>query len=174
MKDVTESSGSVPKIWLTQNFIKHGTLNPPIPRIQAINSPTQKPPPKTVHRLNFALLSLRKCAFIFHPQTRRHSHGNSYRLDYRYTAGIATNRFCAGWRWFVECGAELDWGDLRWLGDWNRFHTNDVGLRGLGEDLCFYDCVSVSVSVSNWTLSYKSAIGKLNPILDRVIISPAV
>ncbi|TAG54764.1 MAG: HEAT repeat domain-containing protein [Oscillatoriales cyanobacterium] len=68
------------------------------PRIQAINSPTQKSAAKTAHRLNFALLSLRRCAFVFHPQTRRHSHGNSYRLDYRYTAGIAANRFCGGWR----------------------------------------------------------------------------
>ena len=67
-------------------------------RIQAINSPTQKSPAKTAHRLNFALLSLRRCAFIFHPQTRRHSHGNSCRLDYRYTAGIALNRFSGGWR----------------------------------------------------------------------------
>ncbi len=68
------------------------------PRIQAINSATQKSAAKTAHRLNFALLSLLRCAFVFLPQTRRRSNGNSYRLDYRYTAGIAVNRFSGGWR----------------------------------------------------------------------------
>jgi hypothetical protein len=68
------------------------------PGIQAINSATQKSAAKTAHRLNFALLSLLRCAFVFLPQTRRHSNGNSYRLDYRYTAGIAVNRFSGGWR----------------------------------------------------------------------------
>jgi len=81
------------------------------PRIQAINSATQKSTAKTAHRLNFALLSLLRCAFVFLPQTRRHSNGNSYRLDYRYTAGIAVNRFSGGWRGFVGCGTGLDWGD---------------------------------------------------------------
>jgi hypothetical protein len=78
------------------------------PRIQAINSATQKSPAKTAHRLNFALVSLRRCAFIFGPQTRRRSNGNSYRLDYRYTAGIALNKFSAKSRGLAECGTELD------------------------------------------------------------------
>ncbi len=42
---------------------------------------------------------------------RRHSNGNSYRLDYRYTAGIALNRFWAKSRGLAECGTELDWRD---------------------------------------------------------------
>ncbi|MCC3508800.1 MAG: HEAT repeat domain-containing protein [Microcoleus sp. PH2017_17_BER_D_A] len=59
-------------------------------------------------RLIPQLKTLRRCAFVFHPQTRRHSHGNSYRLDYRYTAGIAVNRFCRRWRGCVGGGAGLD------------------------------------------------------------------